>query len=480
MYLPANLGMLSPVLAGMMHFRGKIMDRQKEYNQCTKQESCVDCQSNDFCKAWVDFVLLHGDKKSYAHFDAPASLAMPTIRKYVMDSQTVAAHGFYPFIHFTKTISRFGKKQPKLRELYYCSHIDRCVYQRYSFLINQKYNDRIKGTPIDNVAIAYRDNLGKNNIDFAKEAFEAIKSKGHCLVVIGDFTEFFDRLDHQYLKAMLCNLLEVEKLPHDYFAIFKNITCFSSWDWKLLVEQSGHKITEPGIRTKLNKQKRILTKAQFQQNKSSIKRNKSNKGVPQGSPISAVLSNVYMLQFDKEISSFVSAANGVYMRYSDDFLLVLPYESEHKIHEHESYIFSQVDKIAGLDLQKDKTAAYIYNSGSIVAFPSNKPAKIDYLGFIFDGANIKLRPKAITKYYYRMYRKARNIGNNNWQSPKGKRISAKNLYDIYSSNGEKQTFIDYAKRAKGILKLNDKEADSLIKHHKRKITQAIKRGASQE
>lgn len=65
---------------------------------------------------------------------------------------------------------------------------------------------------------------------------------------------------------------------------------------------------------------------------------------------------------------------------------------------------------------------------------------------------------------------------NHWQSPKGKHISARKLYDIYSGGGEHRTFIDYAKRAKGILKLNDREADALIKHHKRKIANAIKSG----
>lgn len=451
------------------------MDKQKEYNQCSKEEYCKECTANKSCKAWADFVLLHNDKKFYSHFDKRVSLAMPSIRGYVMDSQRIARHSFYPFIHFTKTISRYGKKDPKKRELYYCSHLDRCVYQRYAFLINQKYNERIKDTLINDVAIAYRNNLGKNNIDFAKKAFDAIKQKKRCLVIVGDFTEFFDRLDHQYLKKMICRVLEVERLPEDYFAVFKNITRFASWDWGDLVEHSGHKIAERGIRTILNKQDTILTKAQFQQHKKSIVRNNSSRGIPQGSPISAVLSNVYMLQFDQEIGNYVSDCNGMYMRYSDDFLIILPYESKRKIKEHENAIFSQVKKFVGLDLQKEKTAVYIYDKGSIITFPSNQSATIDYLGFVFDGVNVRLRPKAISKYYYRMRRKARNIGRCNWQSPTGRHISAKNLYSIYSS-GEQQTFIDYAKRAKYTLHLNDKEAEALIKYHKRKIAHAIKSG----
>lgn len=453
------------------------MNRQKEYNQCEERKVCSECSSNDFCKAWVDFVSSHNEEKCYAHFDKRVSLAMPSIRQYVMDRGKVAVHSFYPFIHFEKKNSRYGRKGPKKpRQLYYCSHLDRCVYQRYAFLLNQKYNTHIKDTPIDNVAIAYRDNLGKNNIDFAEKAFNALRMQEHCLVIVGDFTEFFDRLDHHYLKKMMCNLLDTDTLPQDYFAVFKNITRFASWDWRLLVEQSGNSITERGIRTKLNKQDTVFTKDQFQQHKKSIVKNNMSYGIPQGSPISAVLSNIYMLEFDKGISDYVLGCNGTYMRYSDDFLIILPYENEQKIQEDENFIFSQVNSIAGLDLQKEKTSLYIFKDRSITTFPVKEPSKIDYLGFIFDGANIKLRPKAITKYYYRMRRKARNIGRNNWQSPEGKHISAKNLYNIYSGSGKQQTFINYAKRAKHILKLNDGEADALIKHHKRKIAHAIKNG----
>lgn len=452
------------------------MHRQKTYNCCSKTEPCIHCSCFDECSAWVNFILLHSDEKTYSHFDKRVSLAMPSIQQYVMDREKIAAHSFYPFIHFTKTMSRFGKKKPKVRELYYCSHLDRCVYQRYAFLINQAYNVRAVRDKISTVSIAYRDNLGKNNVDFAKSAFEAIKSKSHCLIIVGDFTEFFDRLSHQYLKKMLCNLLEEDRLPADYYAIFKNITRFASWDWKLIVEQTGHSITERGVRKKINQQEIIMSKEQFIKNKKSIIKNSKSFGIPQGSPISAVFSNVYMLEFDKIINSYVTSNNGVYMRYSDDFIIVLPYENEQRVKEHEQYIFQNVDSVDGLELQKEKTDIYIYDKGNIYENLSNNKTAIDYLGFVFDGADVKIRPKAITKYYYRMRRKARTIGRSDWQSPNGKHISAKKLYEIYSAGAEKQTFIDYVKRADNILHLKDDEATALVKHHKRKIAQAIKNG----
>lgn len=450
------------------------MKTQKEYNQCQQPISCHNCSSNQICQAWVDFVKHHNDTKPYAHFDLRVSLSMPSIRKYVMDRTKIVTHSFYPFIHFEKKNSRYGKKGPKKpRELYYCSHLDRCVYQRYAFLLNYQYNIWACENNIDDVAIAYRDNLGKNNIDFAKDAFDAIRSFPQCFILVGDFTNFFDNLEHQYLKKMMCEVLGVERLPQDYFSVFKNITRFSSWDWKDIVKAAGENIAERGVRKKINSKETVLTKEQFQKNKKDIKKNISGVGVPQGSPISAVLSNIYMIKFDKDIKRYVTSKGGIYMRYSDDFIIVLPYERDAEIADFTSYIFSYVESMKGLiDLQKEKTSCYTYKDEAI--YEGDQPSSINYLGFLFDGKNIRIRPRAITKYYYRMRRKANTIGRSNWTSSKGRRISAKELYSIYSRNDEKQTFIDYARKAKGILKLNDQEANALIKHHKRKIAMAIK------
>ena len=452
------------------------MKTQKEYNQCQQPTSCHNCSSNQICQAWVDFVKHHNDTKPYAHFDLRVSLSMPSIRKYVMDRTKIVTHSFYPFIHFEKKNSRYGKKGPKKpRELYYCSHLDRCVYQRYAFLLNCQYNIWACENNIDDVAIAYRDNLGKNNIDFAKDAFDAIRSFPQCFIFVGDFTNFFDNLEHQYLKKMMCEVLGVERLPQDYFSVFKNITRFSSWDWKDIVKAAGENIAERGVRKKINSKETLLTKEQFQKNKKDIKKNISGVGVPQGSPVSAVLSNIYMIKFDKDIKRYVTSKGGIYMRYSDDFIIVLPYERDAEIADFTSYIFSYVESMKGLiDLQKEKTSCYTYKDEAI--YEGDQPSSINYLGFLFDGKSIRIRPRAITKYYYRMRRKAHTIGRSNWISSKGRHISAKELYSIYSRNDEKQTFIDYARKAKGILKLNDQEANALIKHHKRKIAMAIKEG----
>mgnify|MGYP002508161716 CR=1 FL=1 len=44
--------------------------------------------------------------------------------------------------------------------------------------------------------------------------------------------------------------------------------------------------------------------------------------------MSGALANLYMLEIDKSIHDFVTAYGGLYMRYSDDFIIVLPHIEE--------------------------------------------------------------------------------------------------------------------------------------------------------
>lgn len=458
------------------------MEKQKRYNRCSKDCACAECKQNDLCGAWVSFVDKHGTQKGYAHFDKRVSLEMDSVRDYVMDRAKVAAHGFYPFIHFEKKNSRYGRKGPKKpRELYYCSHMDRCIYQRYAFLLNYLYNIRAKEEGIDRVATAYRNNLGKNNIDFAKEVFDAIRGMGECLVVVGDFTDFFNRLEHRYLKERLCGLLGVERLPEDYFAVFRNITRFAGWDWKDIVEAAGESINEKGIKKKLNRKQTVLTRQQFLDNRKYIRKNTSGIGIPQGSPISAVLANIYMMQFDRTLQGYVSGQGGIYRRYSDDFLIAVPVCGEEEAGKHIGHIFSCIHAMDGLiELQEEKTSLYLFEQGRIRSYPSKDPAFIDYLGFWFDGEDIRIRPRSITKYYYRMRRKARTVGQSRGMTLHGKHISSRNLYQIYSHNDKKRTFIDYAKKARHVMDLHDPETDAVIKRHKQKIAQAVKAGMAPE
>ena len=54
-------------------------------------------------------------------------------------------------------------------------------------------------------------------------------------------------------------------------------------------------------------------------------------GIPQGSPISAVLANIYMLDFDYEINKYLESIGGIYRRYSDDMVAICPLDKKDEV-----------------------------------------------------------------------------------------------------------------------------------------------------
>lgn len=122
----------------------------------------------------------------YAHFDTRISLEQ--CWKYISSPESVAIHAFMPFIHYTITTRKVknGKKQPpKKREIFYAAHKDAWIYRYYSYLLNEQYNARVQQDGIDSVAVAYRNNFkGRNNIDFANDAFRFIQLCRSCCVIL--------------------------------------------------------------------------------------------------------------------------------------------------------------------------------------------------------------------------------------------------------------------------------------------------------
>ncbi|MBS5854332.1 MAG: hypothetical protein KIC56_03800 [Clostridium sp.] len=51
-----------------------------------------------------------------------------------------------------------------------------------------------------------------------------LNKQENAFIIVSDFTNFFDSLNHQYLKERLKEILKVDTLPNDYYKVFRSIT----------------------------------------------------------------------------------------------------------------------------------------------------------------------------------------------------------------------------------------------------------------
>lgn len=436
----------------------------------------------------------------YAHFDRKISLDQ--CWEEISDPEKVRTHSFYPFIHYTSKSRRVKdgvRRDPKEREIFYAAHKDGWIYRLYAFKLNEKYNERAFADGIDSVAVAYRNNHpGRNNIDDAYDAIQFIKKCGQCHIMVGDFTHFFDTLSHPYLKERMCDLLGCAQLPPDWYAVFKNVTRFSSVELTDLLKFHGIENTAKG-REQLNKMKVVLNTEQFHGFRSKIgnkDKRIERRGVPQGSPISAVLANVYMLQADKRLAEYAAALNGLYMRYSDDFIMVIPNSTTEEFGRHYAVVQNVISAAGGIKLKPEKTKTFSYADQRIrnceaEMFPNKEKGKdvLEFLGFAFDGNKIRLRDKTISRYYNKAYRKARTLVRNHWTTSKGTRASAKNLRRLYTIKGsqfyrrnhgetfdefgkyKERNFLDYIYAAR--KKMGSDFVDTITPRHMQRISKVL-------
>ncbi len=463
----------------------------KGSNCCRKPIRCVNCDNFIDCRDWARYVESHSSVKSYAHFDRRTSLGSGSTLAKVLNREWVAKHAFWPLIQFEKSKDRFAgkkkgspahliKKSPRI--IRYCSHIDRCIYQRYAFLLDRMHNKLAIDKGIDDAAIAYRTNKPRTNLHHAKRALDFIENTGECLVLVSDFKSYFDRIDHRLLKQSICNLMNINGLPADYYAVFKNVTGYSSWKWSSIMRY--WKSVDPSMTRKdVNSKDVVLPQDVFRDlSKSEVMRNRKEIGVPQGCPISSVLSNIYLIDFDCDIQNFVTNLNGLYMRYCDDLFVAIPSQGAREDQRLLDSLTAKLKSYQGIAIQKDKTSAMRYErayGGRIVELDeefheTDRKVSLDYLGISFDGSRRSIRSKSVSKYYYRMHKKARTIA----RQQKGR----KNIYAVYSERSKqisgKKSFIDYAKAAANVVGLDDPAADSLINHNMEKIAKAINKASS--
>lgn len=222
-----------------------------------------------------------------------------------------------------------------------------------------------------------------------------------------------------------------------------------------------------------------------------VNRNLEN-GIPQGSPISGVLANIYMMEFDLAMRQLIEEENnGLYMRYSDDIIIVLPNIEEGVFRKIYDSIINEINAIPNLILEDKKKNIFYYEHQKVLNINNyylEKTSKnsniINYLGFSFDGVDVTIRQKTQAKYYYRAYGKIKTIKRNAFMTKNNNKVSKKELYRNYSerhgnaenSNGN---YIDYVKRAESVYE-GEKKIANIRKRHMSKIALRLKKKRSKQ
>jgi hypothetical protein len=412
----------------------------------------------------------------------------------VENKKSIKEHSFLPLIHKTIVSRKYRAdetkpkrtkkgerkriiKKPKVRDIYYASHLDSIVFSYYNYLINEKYNKLLSTKEFNDSIVAYRkipmyngSDKNKCNIDFAKDTFLFIeKNKAKKLTaIVADVTAFFDNLDHKILKKQWCKVLGKTTLPDDHYNVFKSLTniryvkgdqLYNSYHKTMLVEKgipnSSKEKEHKRIGIKSNryfKEKNAIaycTKENFLSNNLNLVISAHNKlGIPQGSPISATLANVYMLDFDQEVYDKIDSIGGYYQRYSDDLIIVCEQKYEDEIIK---FIRDKVENLARLEIHPSKTVVYRFEEidGIFKGFEIDEKSKkhnynkcLEYLGFSYDGQRVLIKNSGFSKFYRSMkrsFKKSSSLAINS-KNP-DKNLFKSRLYKRFTHRGAKRKLI---------------------------------------
>lgn len=494
--------------------------------------------------------------RGYLHLSPQSDLDTTTPIKKIKNKKYIAQYAFYPLLHSIIKERRFkkvsglrahshnGKSTVKNRPLHYATHHDSMIYGYYAEILQDKYEKLLTTKDkLGDCIIAYRKladpstvDKNKSTINFAKETFDEIKSRSinGCAVLKFDIEKYFSSLNHIQLKQKWIEVLGEVTLSADHYNVFKATTRFSyilKDDLRLYKSVKGRR---PGFDEKaLAKIRKTGISAFFgsaQEFRESIKcgdlkiyknpfrdADKKMKGIPQGLPISAVLANLYLLDFDLSIYNDLVKQGAFYRRYSDDIIIICDLE---KANEVEKYVLEKI-KESKVEISPDKTESFRFKrvNGKVYSFKvENEVARrgvpFTYLGFEFYGEKTLIKSANLAKFYRRMIYAVKRKVKRAVMIAKSKPDTAvviyrRQLYKLYSSINLKKTeikstrkrlvknkwgdfiyeskpinrklrsnYFTYVKRASRIM--DDKSIEKQVRNHRKIFNQAINRHLKRE
>ena len=180
--------------------------------------------------------------------------------------------------------------------------------------------------------------------------------------------------------------------------------------------------------------------------------NTSGVGIPQGTPISSTLANLYLIDFDVDMAAHAREVGGFYRRYSDDIIFICP-----EIHSDNAgrHIESTLKKEL-LQISAAKTEITLFD-------PSN-PKAAQYLGFNLHPSGASIRPGSLSRQWRKMRRAVKRIesvGKLAIATGKADKIFTKKLRKRFMSL-RVRNFSSYARRSASAL-----QSDQVVRQVRR-------------
>ncbi len=433
-------------------------------------------------------------KKRYLHFDRrfwfpeqkERLQQILAARLFIFDRrfQRKAYWAFDPFIKILLKTPRFRYQEAegeyilesKIRPISFASHIDSLILGFYAFGLNKIYESYIKSGGFADSVLAYRSDLGKCNIQFSKEVFRYIKKKGECTAIALDIKGYFDNIDHLILKDKWCKVIGSE-LPEDQYRLYRILTKYSYVSSNSILKKYNididkeFQIASPKMLLDFipgdteNAKFTTLRKDQLIVKNEVVSKYARKIGIPQGSSMSALLSNIYLLDFDKELHEKAMDEGFLYRRYCDDILIVCDTE---KATELQRFVMSTLEgEQCRLPIQEKKIELIEFKKdpkGQIRSFNRKKInddsaeneflmlgkkyyKPLQYLGFEYNGKNILIRSSSLSRFYRKMKNRIeKTIGMGYSSKSQSDIISKEQLFRRYTHIGERN-FLTYAYNA---------------------------------
>ena len=375
--------------------------------------------------------------RTYSHLD----ISVGDEFAQCLDADKVSKHVWTPLIRSVKTERRYRRREKKTvlkeRLIMVASHQDACILSKYAHHLSETLELWLHEENLGKHVIAYRA-LGKSNSHFVRSALEFLREQSKPMqATCFDIEGFFDNIPHSVLKNNLTSLLNVAELPRDWFQVYRHVIMFPS-----LARDDLRKIPAFAKRLAAGNGTRVATIREVKDANISISSNKHKFGIAQGTPISAVLSNVCMMQFDAKMRDLCVKHGWFYQRYSDDILVICD-PCEHIA------VSREIDRLTTslhLRLNHDKTETQLLLQNSETA--------ITYLGFLLSAEAARVKPATLSKQwrkFKRAIKRARYLSAKHGIGARGrKKYYTKALRRRFLSTTP-GTFGAYIERSAGVL-----------------------------